>query len=85
MSDLNKEIDVNFDDKTRTFSVNHGEKETVKGIAGATAINVASEVTTGKTWGENIAQSTGMNPNLGEFINPGFIPGSIFKFLKPSV
>ena len=60
-------------------------KETVKGIAGATAVNVASEVTTGKTWGENIAQSTGMNPNLGEFTNPGFISGPIFKFLKPSV
>ena len=57
-------------------------KETVKGIAGATAVNVASEVTTGKTWGENIAQSTGMNPNLGEFTNPGFISGPIFKFLK---
>ena len=32
MSNLNKEIDVNFDDKTRTFSVNSGEKETIKGI-----------------------------------------------------
>lgn len=32
MSDLNKEINVNFDDKTRTFSVNYGEKETVKEI-----------------------------------------------------
>lgn len=32
MSNLNKEIDVNFDDKTRTFSVNYGEKETVKEI-----------------------------------------------------
>ena len=32
MSDLNKEMNVNFDDKTRTFSVNHGEKETVKEI-----------------------------------------------------
>ena len=32
MSDLNKEMNVNFDDKTRTFSVNYGEKETVKEI-----------------------------------------------------
>ncbi len=32
MSDLNREMNVNFDDKTRTFSVNYGEKETVKEI-----------------------------------------------------
>lgn len=32
MSDLNREMNVNFDDKTRTFSVNYGERETVKEI-----------------------------------------------------
>ena len=32
MSDFNKEKNFEFDDKTRTFSVNYGEKETVKEI-----------------------------------------------------
>ena len=52
-------------------------KETVKGIAGATAVNVASEVTTGKTWGEQVAQSTGVSSGLGEFTNPGFALGHL--------
>ena len=51
-------------------------KETVKGIAGATAVNTASKVTTGKTWGEQVAQSTGVSSGLGEFTNPGFALGS---------
>lgn len=50
-------------------------KEGVKGIAGATAVNAASKATTGKTWGEQVAQSTGVSPDLGEFTNPGFILG----------
>ena len=32
MSDFNKEKNFEFDDKTRTFAVNSGEKETIKGI-----------------------------------------------------
>lgn len=51
-------------------------KEGVKGIAGATAVNAASKATTGKTWGEQVAQSTGVSPDFGEFTNPGFILGS---------
>lgn len=48
---------------------------TAKGIAGATAVNAASKVTTGKTWGEQVAQSTGMSEGLGEFTNPGLVAG----------
>ena len=48
-------------------------KEGVKGIIGATAVNAASKATTGKTWGEQVAQSIGVSPDLGEFTNPGFI------------
>ena len=51
-------------------------KEGIKGEAGATAVNAASKATTGKTWGEQIAQSTGVSSDLGEFFNPGFILGS---------
>lgn len=51
-------------------------KEGVKGVAGATAVNAASKVTTGKTWGEQVAQSTGVSSGLGEFTNPGFVLGS---------
>ncbi len=50
-------------------------KEGIKGTAGATAVNAASKVTTGKTWGEQVAQSTGASSGLGEFTNPGFILG----------
>ena len=51
-------------------------KEGVKGVAGATAVNAASKATTGKTWGEQVAQSTGVSSGLGEFTNPGFVLGS---------
>lgn len=51
-------------------------KEGIKGIAGATAVNAASKATTGKTWGEQIAQSAGISSDLGEFTNPGFVLGS---------
>lgn len=51
-------------------------KEGIKGVAGATAVNAASKATTGKTWGEQVAQSTGVSSSLGEFTNPGFILGS---------
>ena len=46
-------------------------KEGVKGAAGATAVNLFSKATTGKTWGEQVAQSTGVSPELGEFTNVG--------------
>ena len=46
-------------------------KEGIKGVAGATAVNAASKATTGKTWGEQVAQSTGVSSGLGEFTNPG--------------
>ena len=49
--------------------------DTAKGIVGATAVNAASKATTGKTWGEQVAQSTGMPEGLGEFTNPGFVTG----------
>ena len=51
-------------------------KEGIKGVAGATAVNTASKATTGKTWGEQVAQSTGVSSGLGEFTNPGFVLGS---------
>ena len=51
-------------------------KEAIKGTIGATAVNTASKATTGKTWGEQVAQSTGVSSDLGEFTNPGFILGS---------
>lgn len=51
-------------------------KEGVKGVAGATAVNATSKATTGKTWGEQVAQSTGVSSGLGEFTNPGFAVGS---------
>lgn len=51
-------------------------KEGIKGVAGATAVNAASKATTGKTWGEQVAQSTGVSSGLGEFTNPGFVLGS---------
>lgn len=49
--------------------------DTAKGIVGVTAVNAASKATTGKTWGEQVAQSTGMPEGLGEFTNPGFVTG----------
>lgn len=49
--------------------------DTAKSIVGATAVNAASKATTGKTWGEQVAQSTGMPEGLGEFTNPGFVTG----------
>lgn len=51
-------------------------KEGVKGAIGATVVNAASKATTGKTWGEQVAQSTGVSSDLGEFTNPGFALGS---------
>ena len=50
-------------------------KEGIKGGVGATAVNAVSKATTGKTWGEQVAQSASVSSNLGEFINPGFILG----------
>ena len=51
-------------------------KEGIKGTIGATAVNTASKATTGKTWGEQVAQSTGVSSDLGEITNPGFVLGS---------
>lgn len=51
-------------------------KEATKGIAGAGVVNSISKATTGKTWGEQVAQSTGVSSDLGEFTNPGFVLGS---------
>ena len=51
-------------------------KEGIKGMTGATAVNTASKATTGKTWGEQVAQSTGVSSSLGEFTNPGFVLSS---------
>ena len=48
-------------------------KEGAKGAIGATAVNATSKVTTGKTWGEQVAQSTGVSSDFGEFTNPGFV------------
>ena len=50
-------------------------KEGIKGGIGATAVNAVSKATTGKTWGEQIAQSAGVSSDLGEFTNPGFVLG----------
>lgn len=46
-------------------------KGTAKAVAGMEAFNGISKATTGKTWGENVAQSTGMSPELAEWTNPG--------------
>ena len=46
-------------------------KEGTKGGIGVTAVNVASKATTGKTWGEQVSQSTGVSPEFGEMLNPG--------------
>lgn len=46
-------------------------KEGIKGGVGAVALNAASKATTGKTWGEQVAQSTGVSPEFGEILNPG--------------
>lgn len=54
-------------------------KEGVKGFAGATAINLASKATTGKTWGEQVAQSTGVSPEFGEFTNVGIYAPTYLK------
>lgn len=51
-------------------------KEGVKGAAGATVVNATSKATTGKTWGEQVAQSTGASSDLGEITNPGLVSGS---------
>ena len=52
-------------------------KEVTKGIAGAGVVNSISKATTGKTWGEQVAQSTGVSSDLGEFTNPGFALGHL--------
>ena len=46
-------------------------KELVKGVAGMEAVNMATKATTGKTWGEQVSQSTGVSPEFGEILNPG--------------
>lgn len=51
------------------------------GIAGGTAVNAVSELATGKTWGENMAQSTGMSADLGEWTNPGFGARQYYKYI----
>lgn len=52
-------------------------KEVTKGIAGAGIVNSISKATTGKTWGEQVAQSTGVSSDLGEITNPGFALGHL--------
>lgn len=56
---------------TRRYAVESLVREGAKGFAGATAVNLASKATTGKTWGEQVAQSTGVSPEFGEFTNVG--------------
>lgn len=46
-------------------------KELVKGVVGMRAVNMATKATTGKTWGEQVSQSTGVSPEFGEILNPG--------------
>ena len=48
-------------------------KEGVKGAVGVTVADAASKATTGKTLGEQIAQSTGVSPDFGEFTIPGAV------------
>ena len=54
-------------------------KEGIKGIAGAAALNAASKATTGKTWGEQVSQSTGVSPEFGEILNPGVYAPTYLK------
>lgn len=46
-------------------------KELVKGVVGMGAVNMTTKATTGKTWGEQVSQSTGVSPEFGEILNPG--------------
>lgn len=45
------------------------------GGIGDLASNAALKATTGKTWGENVSQYTGMAPTLAEFTNPATLAG----------
>lgn len=51
-------------------------KELVKGVAGMEVVNAATKAATGKTWGEQVSQSTGVSPEFGEILNPGVGLGS---------
>ena len=64
-----------FNPSTILPAVKNLVKEGIKGGVGATAVNAVSKATTGKTWGEQVAQSTGVSSDLGEFFNPGFVLG----------
>lgn len=54
-------------------------KELVKGVAGMAAVNGATKATTGKTWGEQVSQSTGVSPEFGEILNPGVYAPTYLK------
>lgn len=64
---------------TRRYAVESLVREGAKGFAGATAVNLASKATTGKTWGEQVAQSTGVSPEFGEFTNVGVYAPTYLK------
>lgn len=54
-------------------------KETAKGLAGASAVNVGSKLTTGKTWGQHIGELTGLSESAAEFTNPGWFVSPIYS------
>ena len=56
-------------------------KETVKGLAGATAVNVGSKLTTGKTWGQHIGELTGLSESAAEFTNPGWFVSNAPRYV----
>lgn len=59
---------------TKTFA-----KETAKGLAGASAVNVGSKLTTGKTWGQHVGELTGLSEGAAEFTNPGWFVSPIYS------
>lgn len=60
-------------------------KETAKGLAGASAVNVGSKLTTGKTWGQHVGELTGLSESAAEFTNPGWFVSPIYSGTKSAV
>lgn len=61
--------------KTLITGAKNLAKNAVSGLIGMEAVNATSKAATGKTWGEQIAQTAGVSPDLGEVTNPGMLAG----------
>lgn len=49
------------------------------GMIGGEAVNAGSELATGKDWGHLVELGIGMNPELGEWTNPGYLLGGLSR------